>query len=203
DIFPPKLDRLDAHLAGDDIDLRIEGKRDLRAARSPRLRAGNLVSICAEGLDIDCRAAIHAREAPPAEHGYLRIRLRRTVGSTAEMDGRLDRRESSIRRHPRAQVNHRGMPVAAGENVFGRVEDQLHRPASRFRQMVSDRHVNQRSFGAEVATDMNDVNLDLFLRDAEILRHLVAQAPWPLVRGPDLDPPIPIYVNRPPSSIYI
>src|SRR5262245_20306770 len=69
--------------------------------------------------------------------------------------------------------------------------------------MVSDWHVDQRSFGAEVATDMNDVNLDLFLRNAEILRHLVAQAPWPLVRGPDLDPPIPMNVNRAGAGLYV
>src|SRR5262245_42994428 len=145
---------------------------------------------------MDRRTAIHATKAPPAEHGYLRIRLRRTVGPAAKMDGCLDRRESSVRCHPRAQTNHRRVTVAAGENVFGGVKDQLHRPPGRFREMISDWHVDQRSFGAEVATDMNDVNLNLLLRDTEILRHLVAQTPWPLVRSPDLNPPIPMNVNR-------
>src|SRR5262249_61130877 len=101
------------------------------------------------------------------------------------------------------QTSQRGVTVAAGENVFGRVKDQLHRPPGRFRQMVSDWHVDQRSLGAEVATDMNDVNLDFLLRDTEILRHLVAQAPWPLVGRPDLDPPSPMNVNRAGAGLYV
>ena len=181
----------------------IEGKRDLRAARSPALRAGDLISICAEGLDIDRRAAIHAGEAPPAEHGYLWIRLRRAISATAEMDGRLDRREGSVRCHSRTQTNHRGMAMTTGENVFGGVENQLYRPPGRFRQMVGDRHVDERRLGAEVAADIDDVNLDLLLRDAEILRHLVAQAPGTLVRGPDLDPPIPVNVNGAGAGLYV
>src|SRR5262249_48530556 len=56
---------------------------------------------------------------------------------------------------------------------------------------------------AEVATDMNDMNLDLLLRDTEILRHLVPQAPWPLVGRPDLDPPIPMNVNRAGAGLYV
>ena len=93
--------------------------------------------------------------------------------------------------------------MTTGENVFGGVENQLYRPPGRFRQMVGDRHVDERRLGAEVAADIDDVNLDLLLRDAEILRHLVAQAPGTLVRGPDLDPPIPVNVNGAGAGLYV
>src|SRR5262245_2614193 len=87
------------------------------------------------------------------------------------------------------------MPMAAGENLFRIIEHQLHRPLGRLRQMVGDRHIDQRSFAAEVTADMNDVNLNSFLGHAKIFRHLFAQAPGAFVRSPDLHSPVGVNMD--------
>ena len=93
------------------------------------------------------------------------------------MDRRFDRREISILIDAGTEQKDGGMSMSSGEELIGVVEYQFHRPLRRLGQIISDRHVDQRRLRAEIAADMHDVNLDSFLRHAEVFGHLVAQTP--------------------------
>ena len=47
--------------------------------------------------------------------------------------------------------------------------------------------IGSTTFGYEIAADVNDVHLDLFLGHTEVFGHLFAQAPWPFIGRPDFD----------------
>ena len=72
-IFPPQFESIDSHFFSDDVDLGFERESDLRAPRCPRLRARHLIGVGAKGFHVDRRAAVHARQAPAAEHGDLGV----------------------------------------------------------------------------------------------------------------------------------
>ncbi len=114
-----------AHLFGDDFHLRLKREHDLRTARRARLGARNLIGIRAISLAADRRDSIHARQAPPSEHRHLRIRFLRAVSAAAKVNDPLDRRESSVLCDSRAQIDHCGMAVTAGEKLFGVIENEF------------------------------------------------------------------------------
>src|ERR1051325_7462146 len=60
--------------------------------------------------------------------------------------------------------------------------------------MICNRDVDQRRFGAEVTADVDNVNFNFLLRNGEILRRLLSQSPWPLIRRPYFDTSIAMHL---------
>ena len=123
-ILAPQLQGIDAHLLGDDIHLRFEGEDDLRTPRRARLGARHLIGVRTESLHIDGRTAIHARQTPPAKHGYLRIGLLRSVGAAAEVNITFHRQQRAIRGDAGLHRDHGRMAMAA-DQVFPRCSRAL------------------------------------------------------------------------------
>jgi hypothetical protein len=81
--------------------------------------------------------------------------------------------------------NHR-MPRRAGKKLFAILHHHLDWPATADSEQVTNRLIDRRALAAEVAANRHRVDADLFLGDAESLRHAFFQAMRHLIGRPHL-----------------
>ncbi len=186
-ILHAEFDRVDAQLAGDNIDVRLDGEGRLGAARRARLRARNLVGIGAQGFDLDRRNAVIARRASWSLYGDLGVGFERGVAAAAEDRTHLHGGELAFTIDAGTQCDHRRVAMRHRGQLFAVFQHHAHRFPGLPGKKVADRRFGDGCLAAEIAAHRQNMHLDLLLFETEIAGEAAAQGERCLVRCPDFD----------------
>ena len=181
EVLAPEVDRVDAEVAGDVVQVRLDREDALRVAGSAHEAARDLVRVDEARLDADVGDAVGPRglvRAPDGAEG-----LERGVGAGVDEVLDLVGDERAVLLHAGLELRDRVVARVAGAELLDVVTHDLHGAPGGLRQVVGDRRVAGVALAAEVAADVGVVEEDGLFIDAggggkglsRVVGHLAAE----------------------------
>ncbi len=185
DVAPSQLERREAELPRDEIEVRLRREDVLRLSGRAHVPAGHLIRVHGRRLVARRGHAIALERRHAALDQEPHRRLARGVRATVEQRMRLVRDDAAVGIDAGAEPDPRRMAGVRGRELVGVPRDRAHRVPGRLREVIEDELVGREALGAEVAADRPVVDDDPLAREPERRGHLIPQVERRLVRRDD------------------